>query len=90
MRRVAYFQNSLDASHEVGIQLANFGIASEIRIRAITYYNPKLIEFIGVRDGRQVSLVQHISQLNFLLVALPAEKPEEPYRIGFQLSDDPE
>ena len=83
MNRVNEFENDLDDSHEIGLQLANFGVAAQIHIRSIGYRNPNLIEFHGVNaDEHEVTLVQHISQLNFLLIAVkPIE--ETPYRIGF-------
>lgn len=82
--KVSHFQNSLNDSEELGIGLANFGKAAEFHIRSISYKNPNLIEFSGVDiDGRSITLIQHISQLNFLLTALkPIE--EKAYRIGFR------
>lgn len=84
LRRVKTFENTLNEDEEIGVQLANFGIAASIHIRGLGYYNPNLIEFQGIdQDGNEVALTQHISQLNFLLVAV---KPvtDEPYRIGFK------
>ena len=83
MGRVKAFQAGLSDVEEIGIKLANFGEAAQIHIRSITFKNPNLIEFHGVNaDDHEVTLVQHISQLNFLLVAVkPIE--DEPYRIGF-------
>lgn len=83
MRRVEKFQRNLKESEEIGLQLANFGLAAQIHIRQIGYKNPNLIEFQGIdADENEVVLIQHISQLNFMLIALkPIE--EKPYRIGF-------
>ena len=82
-QRLKQFQKSLGENEEIGIRLANFGEVSQINIRSIGYKDPNLMEFLGVNpDGHEVTLVQHISQLNFLLVAVkPIE--EKPYRIGF-------
>jgi hypothetical protein len=83
MQRVADFQMALKETQEIGIQLANFGKAAEIHIREIKYKNPNLIEFIGVDlDQNDVALIQHINQLNFLLVAVNAIN-DIPHRIGF-------
>lgn len=84
MLRVKQFQASLSENEEIGLQLANFGLAAQIHIRSIGYKNPNLIEFHGVNvDDHEVTLVQHISQLNFMLIAVkPIE--EKPYRIGFR------
>lgn len=84
MGRVKAFQADLEDDQEIGIQLANFGIPAQIHIRSIGYRNPNLVEFHGVNaDDHEVTLIQHISQLNFLLIAV---KPIEdtPYRIGFR------
>lgn len=84
MLRVKQFQSKLSDKEEIGLQLANFGLAAQIHIRSIGYKNPNLIEFHGVNANEdEVTLVQHISQLNFMLIAVkPIE--EEPYRIGFR------
>jgi len=83
MRRVEAFQSGLNDIEELGLQLANFGLAAQIHIRSIGYKNPNLIEFSGVdATGNEVTLVQHISQLNFMLIALKSIE-EKPYRIGF-------
>lgn len=83
MARVNSFQAGLSEKEEIGLRLANFGEAAQIHIREIRYKNPNLIEFYGVNpDDHNVILVQHISQLNFLLVAVkPFE--EKPFRMGF-------
>ncbi|MEM1384463.1 MAG: DUF6173 family protein [Pseudomonadota bacterium] len=89
VKRVVAFENALDEQHEVGIRLANFGVAAEINIRAITFRNPYLIEFSGILpNGQTVALVQHVSQLSFLLVAVPPAVEQQPYRIGFHLGPD--
>lgn len=83
LRCVHDFQNTLEETEEIGLQLANFGLASELRIRNIYYLNPNIIEFHGLNlQDNKVTLIQHTSQLNFMLTAV---KPFEakPYRIGF-------
>jgi hypothetical protein len=83
MKRVKSFEAGLSEKEEIGLRLANFGEAAQIHIREISYQNPNLIEFHGVNpEDHEVLLVQHISQLNFLLVAVkPLE--EKPFRMGF-------
>jgi hypothetical protein len=83
LQRLKDLQDSLEENEEVGVRLANFGAASELHIRSLGYQNPNLIEFSALDpDGNRVVLLQHISQLNFILVALRPIK-ETPYRIGF-------
>lgn len=82
--RIQRFQQTLEEQEEMGLQLANFGIASTIHIRGLGFKNPCLIEFYGLdADGNQVQLVQHISQLNFLLIAMKPLPEETPFRMGF-------
>lgn len=82
--RVKDFQESLPKNHELGIQLANFGGERAVHVRGMGYRNPNIIEFYGLLDGRtQVAVVQHVSQLNFMLVAVPPVPEQPPYRIGF-------
>ena len=84
LRRVQDFQEKLDENEELGLQLANFGLASAIHIRQTAYRNPNLIEFSGVDlEENEVVLVQHISQLNFMLRAVKPLDQEEPFRMGF-------
>jgi hypothetical protein len=81
---IAAFQNDLNADEEVAACVAHFGHSLTIQIESIGYRNPYLITFTGTDDqGRRVQLVQHMSQVNLLLVAVPA-KETPARRIGFQ------
>lgn len=84
MYRVKAFQSGLKENEELGIRVANFGVAAEIHVRQIAFKDPNVIEFFGVDpDGNEVALIQHISQLSFMLSALkPIE--EKPFRMGFR------
>lgn len=84
LTRVKEFQAALPEHHELGIQLANFGAERAVHVRGMGYRNPSIIEFYGLLDGAtQVTVVQHVSQLNFMLVAVPPVAEQQPYRIGF-------
>ena len=84
LARVKDYQANLPDHHELGIQLANFGGERALHVRGMGFKNPNIIEFYGLLDGdKQVTVVQHVSQLNFLLVAVPPVAEQEPYRIGF-------
>lgn len=82
---VNQFNESLDQEHEAGIMLASFGQTVTINVTEIGYKEARLIRFKGITDnGSAVELIQHTTQLNFLLVALKREQPEEPKKqIGF-------
>ena len=62
-------------------------------IQDIGYWDPNMIVFYGeLSDGSAVELVQHISQLNLLLVAVPRHDDiEKPRRIiGFNRKNEPD
>lgn len=78
------FEASLDESHEVGARLVSFGNAVTFHVRTIGYSAPNIIWFDGITDdGNRVKLVQHVSQLSVLFVALPAAATEKKRSIGF-------
>lgn len=84
------FHKSLEDEYEAGACLVNFGQNIIFRIQDISYWNPALISFIGQKeDGSPVELIQHISQINVLLVKLRRKEPDKPKRpIGFRSWDD--
>lgn len=84
------FHRSLDNAHEAGGRLVSFGQNFTFHIVDISYWNPSLIIFEGVNeDGSPVELIQHVSQISVLLVALKRRDPEQPKRpIGFMSWDE--
>lgn len=82
--RVKQFQSELPEDHELGLHLADFGGGRALHVRGMGFKNPNIIEFYGMLDGdKKVAIIQHISQLNFLLIAVPPPPDQTPYRIGF-------
>lgn len=80
---VREFEAELDDDHEVGARLVSFGNAIQIHVQSIGFTAPFLITFSGVTEkGDAVRLIQHVSQLSFLLVSLK-KIADTPYRIGF-------
>lgn len=80
------YNSNLDDQHEVGVMLASFGQTITVNITGIGYQGEKLIKFKGhlADSGSPVELLQHVSQINFLLVSLPKQEPEQPKKtIGF-------
>jgi len=79
------FHKELDEEHQVGARLVNFGQSVTIQIDDISYWNPSLISFIGKNEnGDPVELVQHVSQISILFVAMKREDLSKPKRpIGF-------
>ena len=81
------FMSSLNPEQEVGIQLVSFGATHQIAVECISAIGPNLLVFKGSENGLPMTLVQHISQLSFLLVPLPLSQPDAGPRrkIGFQV-----
>ncbi|MBD5356542.1 MAG: hypothetical protein HDR88_06000 [Bacteroides sp.] len=78
------FEESLDAEHEVAVMLASFGQNITMAVTNIGYANPNILTFHGYVAGQPATLIQHMSQLNFLLLAAKKADPEKPpRRIGF-------
>ncbi|PEB73301.1 hypothetical protein COM89_23210 [Bacillus thuringiensis] len=84
------FDETLDLEHEVGMRLVSYGQTVQFHIEDLGYYNPSLIRFYGrMEDGSRVELIQHVSQISFLLIAVKRLNPEEPKRsIGFSNSEE--
>lgn len=84
------FDDDLDETEEVGMRLVSFGQTIQFHIHDLGYYNPSLIRFYGQKeDGSDIELIQHVSQISFLLMAVKRLNPEEPKRkIGFDTDED--
>jgi hypothetical protein len=83
------FEEQLDDKHEVAMGFAG-GDAGIMQIEGVGYFAPDVLTFYGRdEDGTRTQLVQHVSQLNVMLRAMPkAPEVEEPRRIGFRLAAD--
>lgn len=89
-RLILYIQNfeeQLDNTHEVAIGFTGTD-AGVLRIEGIGFYAPDIVTFYGAdQHGTKTQLIQHVSQLNVMLRALPRENDsQEPTRIGFRLA----
>lgn len=91
-RLILYIQNfeeKLDNNHEVAMGFTG-GDAGVMKIEGIGFYAPDMITFYGSDPaGTRTQQIQHVSQLNVLLRALPKHVDQpEPNRIGFRLAQD--
>lgn len=91
MEQIKMFEEKLDDNHEIAIQLTSFGVSKLMAVHEISYQNPDMLYFFGTVDGQPAQLIQHTSQLNFLIIAV--EKPDlsAPARrisIGFRDSNE--
>jgi hypothetical protein len=82
--RIQKYDAELDTAYAVGLRLANFGQTVIIHIENIGYSNPSLISFIGKTDvGDPVELIQHVSQINLLLMRVSRDPNKPRESIGF-------
>lgn len=83
------FEEQLDPAEEVAMGFVG-GDAGVLRIEGMGYFDPDIVTFFGSDSaGARTQLVQHVSQLNVMLRALPKEREAEPARrIGFKLASD--
>ena len=91
LKYIGQFEAQLDRDHEVGGRFVAFGDDTHFHIADVGYWNPDLVTFDGFdKSGNRVKLIQHVSQLNVLLVAVRKTTPatEPPRRIGFYLGGD--
>lgn len=90
MEEIKRFEADLDDEHEVALKLTSFGQSITLSVTDIGYANPSTLFFYGFVGDQQATLIQHMSQLNFLLLAVKKSDPAKPARrIGFaQPSED--
>ncbi|AJE48986.1 DUF6173 family protein [Celeribacter indicus] len=91
-RLILYIQNfeeQLDSEHEIAMGFAGSD-TGVMRIEGVGFFDPDIVTFYGCDEsGAKTQLVQHVTQLNVMLRALPKQAPEEaPARIGFRLVAD--
>lgn len=85
---VLKYQESLDPDKDVALLLTHFGNSILMEVTHIGYEESVLIVFKGYVNGRESVLIQHVSQLNFLLTSVD-KSPDVPKRkIGFTLPED--
>lgn len=81
---ITEFMADIEPDKEIGIALASFGQSHVIAVECVKAVGLNLIVFSGFENGNRVQLVQYVSQLNFLLLTLPAAVPGRRRTIGFQ------
>lgn len=81
------FQLNLPDGYDVGLQFVQFGTSIIVLVSNISYIDYSLVVFEGTdsSSGNPVRLIQNVSQVNFLLMAVKNPEPETPKRkIGFE------
>lgn len=83
------FEETLDNEHEAAMGFTG-GDAGIMRIEGMGYFDPDIVTFYGSDpSGAKTQAIQHVTQMNVMLRALPKSvKEEAPTRIGFRLAQD--
>lgn len=68
--QIIEFQNDLPDTIDVCVQLLSFGNSLVMNVNELGYQNPDMLYFYGTINGNEAQLIQHVSQLIFLLIAL--------------------
>lgn len=87
-QEILNYQSSLPDTEDVAMLIVKFNEATTILVDSIGYIGYNLVRFGGKdNSGKPLELIQHVSQLNFLLKVVPKLEPEAPKRkIGFVLN----
>lgn len=83
------FEEQLDNDEEVAMGFTG-GTAGVLRIEGMGFFDPDIVTFYGTDPaGARTQAIQHVSQLNVILRALPKEVEDDaPNRIGFRLAEE--
>lgn len=89
MDTIKQFEVRIDDEHEVAIKVTMLGGTNMFSISEIDFFEPSTIHYKGWVNGQPAELLQHVSQMNFLLLAVPKAVPEKPKAaIGFRYYKD--
>ncbi|MDI9472487.1 MAG: DUF6173 family protein [Bacillota bacterium] len=77
-------EKDLDHEHEIIMSFTSFGHSVSMYVEAIKYKEPHFIFFYGLIDNKKSVLIQHVSQLSFLITVERIQTEQRPpRRIGF-------
>ena len=88
MEEIAEYEAKLDNDHEIALRLASLGSSTVMVVTSVGYQNPDMLYFYGFVNGKNAQLIQHVSQLNFLITSVEREDKTKPARrIGFRTTN---
>ena len=84
-QEILNYQANLSNIEDVAMSIVKFNESITLLVDSIGYIGYNLVRFGGKdSSGKPLELIQHVSQLNFLLMVVPKPEPEVPKRkIGF-------
>lgn len=83
-KHIRLFEESLDDEHEAAIYFASFGDHVLMRVTEISFEESVVLVFKGYVNDQPATLIQHLSQLNFLLTSVQKSHDHPKRCIGFQ------
>lgn len=87
-KAITNYEKELDENSEVALNLTHFNQNIVMKVTDLVYSNPSLIHYYGYINDQYSELIQHISQINFLLTSRPKADPSKPpRRIGYKLTN---
>ena len=89
-QEILNYQANLSNIEDVAMSIVKFNESITLLVDSIGYIGYNLVRFGGKDSSdKPLELIQHISQLNFLLTVVPKPEPEVPKRqIGFVSQND--
>ena len=85
-QEIEAFQANLSDDVDVVLALTSFGNDALMQVVKIGFRDPDILYFWGYINGNQAELIQHVSQLNFILMTAQKANPDDaPRRIGFNV-----
>lgn len=80
---ISEFDKTIDDSDEVALKLVSFGGESTLSVDGVGAIGKTLVRFTGKYNGRAATIIQNVSQVNFLLYSKPRNIQQPRRTIGF-------
>lgn len=75
--QIEEFQSDLSDDLDVCVALTSFGQSMIMQVDDIGYQNPDMLFFYGYINGNKTQLIQHSSQLNFMLMTVKKRRTRQ-------------
>lgn len=82
-KAITEFDKTIDDSEEVSLKLISFGGESTLSVDGVGAIGKSLVRFTGKYNGRPATIIQNVTQVNFLLYSRPRNVEQPRRTIGF-------
>lgn len=88
VRLIQDFELTLDKEEAIGIEVSHGGTSLKLLLGNISFCGSSLIKFSCILNKEKIELVQHIQQINFILVKIRLIEPKKDSTkpIGFSVA----